>query len=252
MRDKISLVTGASRGLGRSMALHLARRGARVIGTYRSNRAEADSLVAAIENEGGAAAMLQLDVADSSSFPAFADDVRRILNDQFGTDRVHHLVHNAGIGIRAPVLETSEQQFDELIAIHLKAPVFLTRALSAMIADEGRILLISSGLARFTIPGNGVYAAAKGGAEVLTRYLAKELGPRQIRVNIVAPGAIETDFGGGAVRDVEAVNKMVSEATALGRPGKPDEIGAAVAALLDEEFSWANGTRIELSGGQSL
>jgi len=250
--SKIALVTGASRGLGRSMALHLADAGIGVIGTYHSNRPEADKVAAEIAARGGRAAMLALDVGDAGGFPAFAETVRATLADHFGATTFDHLVNNAGIGLRTPVGEISEADFDDLYRIHLKAPVFLTQALLPLIADGGRILNVSSGLARFTFPGYGAYAAMKGGMEVMTRYMAKELGARGIRVNIVAPGAIETDFGGGHVRDNSDLNATVAAGIALGRVGKPEDIGAAVAAILSDGFGWANGIRIELSGGQIL
>jgi NAD(P)-dependent dehydrogenase (short-subunit alcohol dehydrogenase family) len=249
---RIVLVTGASRGLGRNMALHLARQGAGVIGTYHRRRDEADSLVAEIEALGGKAVMLPLDVSNSATFTAFAAAVREALQQTFGRPTFDALVNNAGIGIHASFVETTEAQFDELVRVHLKAPLFLTQALLPSIADGGRVLNVSTGLARFTVPGYGAYAAMKGGVEVLTRYMAKELGERRIRVNVIAPGAIETDFGGGAVRDNKAVNQFVAATIPLGRAGLPDDIGAAVAAILSDGFAWANGTRIEISGGQNV
>jgi NAD(P)-dependent dehydrogenase (short-subunit alcohol dehydrogenase family) len=246
------LVTGASRGLGRNMALHLARRGAGVIGTYHRRRDEADSLVAEIEALGGKAVMLPLDVSDSATFTAFAASVRDALQRTFGRAHFGALVNNAGIGLHASFAETTEAQFDELMRVHLKAPFFLTQALLPLIAEGGRILNVSTGLARFTVPGYGAYAAMKGGIEVLTRYMAKELGERRIRVNVIAPGAIETDFGGGAVRDNPSVNQFIAATIPLGRAGLPDDIGGAVAAILSDGFAWANGTRIEVSGGQNV
>jgi NAD(P)-dependent dehydrogenase (short-subunit alcohol dehydrogenase family) len=234
------------------MALHLARRGVSVIGTYRSRRDEANSLVAEIEALGGKAVMLPLDVSDSSTFAGFAASVRDALQRTFGRPNFDALVNNAGIGLHASFAETTEAQFDELMRVHLKAPFFLTQALLPLIADGGRILNVSTGLARFTIPGYAAYAAMKGGIEVLTRYMAKELGERRIRVNVIAPGAIETDFAGGSVRDNAAVNQLVAATIPLGRAGLPDDIGGAVAAILSDGFAWANGTRIEVSGGQNV
>ncbi len=248
---KIALITGASRGLGRSMAVHLARAGVGVIGTYNRSKEEADRLIDELREAGVPAAALKLDVADSSTFASFVHEVRTTLGD-FGDDRVDYLVNNAGIGTYAPFAETTEEQFDELVRIQFKAPFFLTQALLPLLADGGRILNVSSGLARFTGPGYAAYAAAKGAIEVLTRYQAKELGERQIRVNVLVPGAIATDFGGGMVRDNAHVNQMVASQIALGHPGEADDIGAAVPAILSEGFGWANGTRIELSGGQNL
>jgi len=248
---KIALVTGASRGLGRSMAHHLAAAGVGVIGTYLNSKDEADVLIKDLRTAGVPAAALRLDVADSASFAEFASTVRRTLGD-LGVDRLDYLVNNAGTGAFAPFAETSEAQFDEMIQVHLKAPFFLCQHLLPLIAAGGRILNVSSGLARFTGTGYAAYAAAKGAVEVLTRYQAQELGKRQIRVNTLVPGAIATDFGGGLVRDNEQVNTMLAGAIALGRVGREDDIGAAVPAILSDAFSWANGTRIELSGGQSL
>lgn len=248
---KIAIVTGASRGLGRSMARHLAQAGVGVIGTFHSRRDEADQMVAEVEHYGVPAAAVQLDVSDSSTFAAFVETVRGSLH-RFGTEHVDYLVNNAGIGIYAPFAETTEDQFDQLVAVQFKAPFFLTQALLPLINDGGRILNVSSGLARFTGPGYAAYAANKGAIEVLTRYQAAELAPRQIRVNVLVPGAIATDFGGGMVRDNQHVNDIISAAIALGRPGEADDIGAAVPAILSDAFGWANGTRIELSGGQNL
>ncbi len=249
--SKIAIVTGASRGLGRSMAQHLAAAGIGVIGTYRSSRDEAEKLVAELEGAGVKAAALQLDTGDAGQFADFTAKVRATL-EQFGAQRFDYLVNNAGIGINAPFAKTTEEQFDELVRIQFKGPFFLTQALLPLIADGGRILNVSSGLARFTGPGYSVYAATKGAIEVLTRYQAKELADRRIRVNVLAPGAIATDFGAGMVRDNEQVNQAVTAAIALGRPGEADDIGAAVPAILSDSMGWANGTRIELSGGQNL
>lgn len=248
---KIALVTGASRGLGRSMAQHLASAGVGVIGTYLNSKDEADLLVEEMQTTGVPASALQLDVADSSSFTSFASAVCRTL-DELGFERLDYLVHNAGTGVYSPFMQTSEQQFDEMVQVHLKAPFFLTQHLLPLLADGGRILNVSSGLARFTGPGYAAYAAAKGAVEVLTRYQAQELGERRIRVNALVPGAIATDFSGGLVRDNEHVNAMLSDSIALGRVGQSGDIGAAVPTILSDAFGWANGTRIELSGGQSL
>ena len=178
--------------------------------------------------------------------------MRGTLEGDFGRSDFDVLINNAGVGINAPFAVMTEEQFDRLIDINLKASFFLTQRLLPMIADGGRVLNVSSGLARFTNPGYSAYAATKGGIEVLTRYMAKELGERRIRVNVIAPGAIETDFGGGMVRDNQQVNDTIAGATALGRVGLPDDVGSAVAAILSDDFSWANGTRIEISGGQAL
>jgi NAD(P)-dependent dehydrogenase (short-subunit alcohol dehydrogenase family) len=246
---KIAVVTGASRGLGRSMAIALARKGVDVIGTFHSNKAEADATAAAIAAIGRKAAMFQLDTGDVARLPTFAADLKQALATQWGRSNFDFLVNNAGIGVYKPLAETGEAEFDRLMNIHLKGVFFLTQALLPLIADGGRIVNISSGLTRFALPGYAAYAAMKGAVEVLTRYLAKELGPRGIAVNTVAPGAIETDFGGGAVRDNKEVNAFVASVTALGRPGLPDDIGPAVAALLSEDNRWINAQRIEISGG---
>ncbi|WP_116808615.1 SDR family NAD(P)-dependent oxidoreductase [Steroidobacter cummioxidans] len=248
----IALITGGSRGLGRNMALQSARRGIDVLLTYRSNRKEAEDVVAEIEKSGRRAAALQLDVSVASSFDQFVAQVREVLKNRWQRDRFDFLVNNAGIGIHAAFAETTEAQFDELVNIHLKGPFFLTQKLLPLLADGGRIVNISSGLARFALPGYAAYAAMKGAMEVLTRYQAKELGGRGIAVNIVAPGAIETDFGGGLVRDNKQVNDLIASQTALGRVGLPDDIGGVVASLLSPENRWINAQRIEVSGGMFL
>ncbi|MGY4532230.1 NAD(P)-dependent dehydrogenase (short-subunit alcohol dehydrogenase family) [Pseudomonas sp. TE3786] len=252
MTRKIALITGASRGLGKNAALHLAAQGVDIIGTYHSRQDEAQALLRQIEEAGGRAVMLQLDVGDSASFAAFADRVRSALASHFERDTFDFLLNNAGIGIHASFTETSEAQFDQLVNIQLKGPFFLTQRLLPLLADGGRILNVSSGLARFALPGYAAYAVMKGGIEVLTRYQAKELGARGISVNTIAPGAIETDFGGGAVRDNAALNAMVASNTALGRVGLPDDIGAAIALLFSEGSRWINAQRIEASGGMFL
>jgi len=246
---KIALVTGASRGLGRNTAIALARNGIDIVGTYHSNKTEADAVIAAIEALGRKAVMFQLDTGKASTFAAFATDLRQALTQNWDRASFDYLVNNAGIGIHAPFAETTEADFDRLMNIHLKGVFFLTQALLPVIADGGRIVNFSSGLARFSLPGYAAYAAMKGGVEVLTRYLAKELGGRGIAVNTVAPGAIETDFGGGSVRDNKQINTFVAGVTALGRAGQPDDIGPAVASLLSEDNRWINAQRIEISGG---
>lgn len=248
----IALITGASRGLGKGTALALAARGVDVVLTYRENAGQAQQVVAAIEAQGRRAVALHLDVADSGSFAAFGAQVRESLSAIWQRERFDHLVNNAGVGIHASFSETTEAQFDTLMNIHLKGTFFLTQALLPLINDGGRIVNVSTGLARFALPGYAAYAAMKGGVEVLTRYLAKELGPRGIAVNVVAPGAIETDFGGGAVRDNAQLNAFVASQTALGRAGVPDDIGGAIASLLQPENRWITGQRIEVSGGMFL
>lgn len=249
---KIALITGGSRGLGRNAALKLAARGTDIILTYRSQADEAAQVVAEIEALGRRAVALQLDVANSGSFTAFAAAVGEQLQTRWGSARFDYLLNNAGIGIHAAFADTTEDQFDTLMKIHLKAPFFLTQALLPLLNDGGRILNVSTGLARFALPGYAAYATMKGGIEVLTRYLAKELGGRGIAVNVIAPGAIETDFGGGVVRDNSEVNAQIAAQTALGRVGLPDDIGNAIALLLSHEAGWINAQRIEASGGMFL
>lgn len=246
---KIALVTGGSRGLGKNMALSLAAKGIDVLLTYHSRKEEADAVVAEIQTHGRKAAALQLDVAKAEKFDAFLAQVKTTLHDTFQADQLHALVNNAGTGVYAPFAETTEEEFDQMVNIHLKSVFFLTQKALPVLADGGRIIHISSGLARFSMPGYAAYAAMKGAVEILTRYQAKELGARGIAVNTVAPGAIETDFGGGAVRDNPEVNAYLAGATALGRVGLPDDIGGVVAFLCSDEAKWINGQRLEVSGG---
>jgi NAD(P)-dependent dehydrogenase (short-subunit alcohol dehydrogenase family) len=249
---KIAIVTGGSRGLGKSTAIHLARKGVDVILTYRSKQAEADAVVTEIAQLGGKAVALQLDVGNSKSFAKFAEQIRATLHTHWQRNTFDYLVNNAGTGLHASFAETTEAQFDEMVNIHFKGTFFLTQSVLPLIADGGRIVNISSGLARFVFPGRAAYGAVKGAVEVLTRYLAMELGVRGIAVNTVAPGAIETDFGGGLVRDNAQVNAHVAARTALGRAGVPDDIGGVIASLLSEDNRWINGQRIEASGGMHL
>ncbi|OON38457.1 short-chain dehydrogenase [Izhakiella australiensis] len=252
MTQKIALITGGSRGLGRNAALKLAAKGTDVIFTFNASQQQADSLVTEINALGRRAVALQLDVADSQSFSAFAERVKAALEATWQRARFDYLLNNAGTSLHVPLIETSEAQFDEMVNVHFKGPFFLTQKLLPLINDGGSILNISSGLARFSLPGSGAYAAVKGAIEVLTRYQARELGERQIRVNVLAPGAIATDFSGGMVRDNPEVNKMVASMTALGRAGEADDIGNAIAQLLSDEAGWINGQRIEASGGMVL
>jgi len=248
----ISLVTGASRGLGRNTALHIARHEGDVIVTYQHREAEAQAVVAEIRALGRQALALQLDVGDVASFPAFAGRLRAALSDTWGRERFDHLVNNAGHGDMAAIVDTTEAQFDRLVDVHFKGVFFLTQALLPLLADGGRIVNLSSGLTRVSFPGFGAYAAVKGAVEILSVYLANELGGRGIAVNTVAPGAIETDFLGGAVRDTPDLNGVFASMTALGRVGVPDDIGPMIASLLGEDNRWINGQRIEVSGGQTI
>jgi NAD(P)-dependent dehydrogenase (short-subunit alcohol dehydrogenase family) len=250
-QNKVAIITGASRGLGRTTAVNLARRAVDIIFTYRARQDDANSLIREIEAMGRKAVSFRLDTGDTRAFDGFVSEVRKTLHN-WGRDHFDYLVNNAGNSLHANFADTSEEQFDGIVNVHFKGVFFLTQKLLPLIKDGGRIVNISSGLARFTIPGISAYAAAKGAVEVLTRYLAKELGSRQITVNTIAPGAIATDFSGGLVRDNPEVNKMVAGMTALGRVGVPDDIGPMIAAFLSDENRWVNGQRIEVSGGAAL
>jgi NAD(P)-dependent dehydrogenase (short-subunit alcohol dehydrogenase family) len=248
-QTKIALVTGGSRGLGKNMALSLAGKGLDIILTYNSKKEEALEVVNEIEALGRKAAALQLNVSDVQSFDGFITDVSNTLNNTFGTDKINYLVNNAGIGIHVPFAETTEEQFDTLLNIQFKGVFFLTQKALGILQDGGSIVNVSSGLARFSLPGYAAYGAMKGAIETLTRYQAKELGSRGIRVNVLAPGAIETDFGGGMVRDNQEMNKQIASQTALGRVGLPDDIGSVVTFLCSDDSKWINGQRLEVSGG---
>ena len=250
-QSRIALVTGGSRGLGRSTVEALARRGVSSIFTYNSNREAADAVVASVERAGARAAALRLDTGDSAAFPAFTTEIRKVLQG-WGAERFDYLVNNAGTSHHAPIAEVTEADFDALYRVHFKGVFFLTQALLPLIADGGRIVNVSSGLTRFAYPGSAAYASMKGAVEVLTRYLARELGTRGIAANTVAPGAVQTDFSGGMVRDNPEINRRISEATALGRPGLPDDIGPMIAGLLSDDNRWINAQRIEVSGGMMI
>lgn len=246
---KVALVTGSSRGLGKDMAIQLAKKGFDIIVTYQGNAEGADSTVAEIKTIGQHAIALQLDVAKSGKYDAFVSTIKDKLASDFDTDHLQALVNNAGIGIHAAFETTTEEQFDTMVNIHLKAAFFLTQKLLPVLNDGGSIVNISSGLARFSFPNYAAYAIMKAGIESLSRYQALELGPRKIRVNTVAPGAIETDFGGGSTRDNKEVNQMLASRTALGRAGLPDDIGGVIAFLCSDDAKWINAQRIEVSGG---
>ena len=249
--QNIALVTGGSRGLGRSTVLALAARGVHSIFTYNSNRQAADEVVALAETAGARASALPLDTGKAGTFTDFAGEVRRVLGG-WGADRFDFLVNNAGTSHHAPIADVTEEDFDGLFDVHLKGVFFLTQKLLPLLRDGGRIVNISSGLTRITYPGSAAYAAMKGAVEVMTRYMAKELGDRRIAVNVVAPGAVETDFSGGMVRDNPDINRRIADATALGRPGLPDDIGPMIASLLSEDNRWVNAQRIEVSGGMMI
>lgn len=246
----IALVTGGSRGIGKSIVQHIAARGTDVLFTYQSRKNEADALVSELEANGRRAAALQFDVGDSSTFAAFAEQIRGVLGD-WNAEQFHFLINNAGIGLNAFISDTTEAQFDQIINIHVKGSFFLTQRLLPLMADGGRIVNMSTALTRVTYPGNSVYAAAKAAVDVLTKYQAAELGSRQITVNVIAPGGIATDFNGGAMLRQE-MQDLARSITALGRIGQPQDIGGVVATLLAPEMGWVNGQRIEVSGGQNL
>ncbi len=248
---RIAVVTGGSRGLGRNTVISLARRGVDCVLTYVANRAEADKVVAEVTALGRRAVALQLDTGDVASFDGFTLRLREALAE-FGADRFDYLVNNAGTSHHAPIETTTEQDLDILYNIHFKGVFFLTQKLLPLIRDGGRIVNLSTGLTRIIVPGSAAYGAMKGAVEVLTRYMAKELGPRRIAVNVVAPGAIATDFSGGMVRDNPELNRRVTEMTALGRVGEPDDIGPMIASLLSEDNRWVNAQRIEVSGGMAI
>lgn len=251
-KRKIAVVTGGSRGLGKEMAMKLSEKGIDVIITYHSRKDEALKVVTEIKNSGGRAEALQLDAGNINGIPAFTSDLKSVLKNTFQADGFDFLINNAGIGIYASFADTTEAEFDSLLNIHFKGVFFLTQHALPLINDKGSIVNISTGLARFTNPGYAAYASMKGAIETLTRYMAKELGTRKINVNVVAPGAIETDFAGGVVRDNEQINKHIASATALGRVGVATDIGGVVAFLCTEEGRWINGQRIEISGGMNL
>ncbi|MFX0555758.1 SDR family oxidoreductase [Maribacter sp. CXY002] len=250
--NKIALITGGSRGLGRDMALSMAKKGLDVIITYHNNKKAAEEVVSQIEGLGVKAFTLQLDTSKVSTFDAFFKKLEVNLEQSMGSDTIDFLVNNAGTGIYKPFTETTEADFDEMMNVHLKGVYFLTQKALKYLKDGGGIVNISSGLARFTFPKSSAYASMKGGVEVFTRYLAKELGDRKIRANVVAPGAVATDFGDGENKTNEQKRKMVANVTALGRVGEPEDIGGLVAFLCTEDARWINGQRIEASGGTML
>ena len=249
--NKIAIVTGGSRGLGRNTVLSLAKRGVHSIFTYNSNRADADKVVAAVNETGAKAIALQLDTGKVSEFDLFVRTLREALAE-LGAQHFDYLVNNAGTSHHAPFEKVTADELDSLYNVHFKGVFFLTQKLVPLINNGGRIVNISSGLTRMAFPGSSAYGSMKGAVEVLTRYLAKELGARGIVVNTVAPGAIATDFSGGIVRDNPEINKRVAAMTALGRAGVPDDIGPMIAALLSEDNRWVNAQRIEVSGGMGL
>ena len=251
-KNKIALVTGGSRGLGKNMAIALAKKGIDVVLTYNINKEAADAVVSEIQSLGRKAFALQLNTSDIKQFDNFIKGLTALLQEETGSTGFDFLINNAGTALYAPIGDTTEEQMDAIYNIHYKGTFFLTQKSLPFINSGGGIVNISSGLARIIMPGSSVYGSLKAAIETLTRYQAKELGERKIRVNVVAPGAIETDFGGGRVRDNKELNDHIASLTALGRVGLPDDIGAVVAFLCTEEAYWINGQRIEVSGGQML
>ena len=249
---KIALITGGSRGIGKSAAITTAERGHDVIVTYLSNEKEALAVVAEVEKLGRKAVALQLDVSKVATFPDFVSRVKEALKSKWNTERIDFLVNNAGIGQYTSIMDYTEEDFDRIVNTHFKGVFFLTQKLLPIMNDGGRIINLSSGLARFSFPGSSVYGAAKAAVEVLTRYLAKELGERRITVNVVAPGPVQTDFGGGRIRNSPEMQKQLSSMTALGRVGAAEDIGKLIASMLSDETAWVNGQRIEASGGLLL
>lgn len=247
--NKIALITGGSRGLGRDMAIQLAKKEFDILITYNSNAAAAAEVVDEVIAMGRKAVALQLDVSKSSTYDAFISQVKQKLTTDFDTNQIHSLINNAGTGLYSAYDSTTEAQFDEMVNIHLKSAFFLTQKMLPLLSDGGSIVNISSGLARFSNSNYSAYAIMKAAIESLTRYQALELGSRKIRVNTVAPGAIETDFAGGFVRDSKEINAMIASGTALGRVGLPDDIGSVVAFLCSHDAKWVNAQRIEVSGG---
>ncbi|MBU8733525.1 SDR family oxidoreductase [Cytobacillus firmus] len=250
--QKIALITGGSRGLGRNSAIALSRKGFDIIITYHSRKEEAEAVVNEIKKNGQKAVALKLDTGVVSSFEGFSSQLSDILKEMWNREHFDILVNNAGFGIHSSINETTEEQFDRLMNVQFKGVFFLTQKLFSKIADNGRIINISTGLTRFVIEGFGAYSAMKGAIEILTKYMAKEWGSRGIRVNVVAPGAIATDFGGGKVRDDSQMNEFVASNTALGRVGEADDIGGVVASMCTDEMGWVNASRVEVSGGQLL
>ena len=249
---KTAIITGGSRGLGRSTVLSLARRGVNAILTYNSNRAAAEEVVALVGASGAKAVALQLDTGDAGAFDGFAARVRQALGE-LGAGRFDCLVNNAGIEHSNSAFEkTTEAEMDALYRSHFKGVFFLTQKLLPLLNDGGRIVNVSTGRTRVIIPGGAAYGSMKAAVEMLTLYMAKELGPRRIAVNVVAPGAVATDFSGGVVRDDPEMNKRVAGMTALGRVGQPEDIGLMIASLLSEDNRWVNAQRIEVSGGGGI
>ncbi|OYU79904.1 MAG: short-chain dehydrogenase [Flavobacterium sp. BFFFF1] len=251
-KSTIALVTGGSRGLGRDMVINLARNGNNIIFTYHSNKVEADKVVAEVLAMGQKAIAYPLDMGSTKGFDGFVAQVSQHLQEHEGSPHFDFLINNAGAGVYGSVAETTEDAFDSMMNIHLKGVYFLTQKLLPLIKDGGRIVNISSGLTRVTFPNVSAYAIMKGAIETYTKCLAKELGSRNITVNVVAPGAIATDFGGGSNKSDANKRNAIASITALGRVGEPEDIGGVVAFLCTPAAGWMNGQRLELSGGMMV
>ncbi|WP_244828880.1 SDR family NAD(P)-dependent oxidoreductase [Caballeronia sp. TF1N1] len=249
--EKIAIVTGGSRGLGRNTVLNLAKRGVDIIFTYHRNREEAENVVRSVSDLGRKAVALQLDTGNVGAFDSFIGKVRETLAE-WKAERFDFLINNAGTSHHNSIEKTTEEELDGLYNVHFKGVFFLTQKLLPLIRDGGKIVNLSSGLTRIIVPESGAYGSLKGAVEILTKYMAKELAPRRIAVNVVAPGAIQTDFSGGIVRDNAELNKRIADMTALGRAGLPDDIGPMIASLLSEDNRWINAQRIEVSGGMAI
>jgi NAD(P)-dependent dehydrogenase (short-subunit alcohol dehydrogenase family) len=244
---KIAVITGGSRGIGRSIALNAAARGTGIILTYNSNPGQGKAVADEINKKGGKAFALQLDTANIASFDNFAGQVTQLLQKEWNRKNFDYLVNNAGIAQRTLIKDTTEAIFDQLVDVNFKGPFFLTQRLIPLIADDGQVINISSGLARFAFPGVAVYGSLKAGIEGLTRYFAKEYADRRIRVNTVAPGVIDTEFGGG--KGDEAHRQQLASMIAAGRLGEADDVGVFVASLLSDDSRYVNAQRIEIAGG---
>jgi NAD(P)-dependent dehydrogenase (short-subunit alcohol dehydrogenase family) len=246
---KIALVTGGSRGLGKDMAISLARKGIDVILTYRTNEAEAEITVQEIKSIGQKATALHLDMSDFNSLDNFVKQVLTSLRSNWDAGSFDFLINNAGMGATVPFEQVTEELFTDFLNVHFKGIYFLTQKCVPFINEGGRIINISTGTTRFSNPGYSVYASMKGAIEVFTKYLAKELGAKGIGANIVAPGPIETDFNNAAIRSNPQMKERLSSLSPLGRVGNATDIGGVVAFLCTDEARWINGQRIEVSGG---
>ncbi|MBK7255074.1 MAG: SDR family oxidoreductase [Ignavibacteria bacterium] len=252
MKNKIALVTGGGRGLGKDMALSLAKKGIDVIITYNNKMEDADKVAAEIITTGQMSASLKFDVSDIQSIDNFIKQLSETLKTKFSSERFDFLINNAGIGATIPFDKVTEDVFDNFVNVHFKGVFFLTQKTLPMINDNGCIVNVSSGTTRFCVPGYSVYSSMKGAVEVFTKYLAKETGQRGIRANVIAPGATETDFNNAIIRSNPQLKAFITSQTPLGRVGQADDIGSVVAFLCSDDAKWINGQRIEVSGGINL